>query len=92
MRRRFGTVLIAAGALASLGMFVAPGATADCTTTRGAVICTDDGPPPAAPAEAATERTPLSQRSSFTPYPCTIDWYCQTDYGTRVGNVLYGHN
>jgi hypothetical protein len=92
MRRRFVTALAVAGALASTGLFVAPGASADCTIARGTVICTDDGPAPPAPVQEATERTPLSQRSSFTPYPCTIDWYCETDYGTRVGNVLYGHN
>ncbi|BBZ34936.1 hypothetical protein MCNF_35410 [Mycolicibacterium confluentis] len=95
MKRRSATVLLMGVAVAAAGLFVAPGASAECIASRGTIICTDDGSAnPSAPVgrPTGTQPVPVTDRGSFTPYPCHVDWFCDTDYGTGVGDVLYGHN
>jgi hypothetical protein len=94
MKRRIGTVLMLGAVLTAAGLSVAPGASADCIATRGAMICTDGGPPsPSVPVRTDSGQSmPATQRGSFTPYPCRIDWFCETDYDIGVGDALYGHN
>ncbi|OBF27914.1 hypothetical protein A5727_02195 [Mycobacterium sp. ACS4331] len=81
-------------AVAAAGLGVAPAASADCTFTRGTMICSDGGPPKPSPQVTGSgpQQPSVTQRGSFTPYPCTIDWFCETDYGIGVGDALYGHN
>jgi hypothetical protein len=71
IRHTYLTAMLAASAAVASTLAAAPPAAADCVDGGGVTLCSQGD-------ARVSNRTPLPAITPYVPYPCDLDWSCDS--------------